>query len=129
MCCREPNCSTRPVVGRIRELTVMYHKLCFFVPESHVEAVKDAVFAAGAGCLGAYEHCSWQTIGEGQFRPGKGSTPYIGHEGTVERVQEFRVETVCADEFLGAAVRALVEAHPYETPAYEHWPVHLDPPQ
>ncbi|MEH6542063.1 MAG: hypothetical protein V7748_18580, partial [Halopseudomonas sp.] len=52
------------------------YKLCFFVPASHVEQVKQAVFAAGAGRLGNYDSCSWQVLGQGQFRPLSGSEPY-----------------------------------------------------
>ena len=59
-------------------------KLCFFVPESHVEQVKNAVFAAGAGRIGDYEHCAWQVLGQGQFRPLAGSNPFIGQQGALE---------------------------------------------
>jgi hypothetical protein len=98
-------------------------KLVFFVPETHVEAVKAAVFAAGGGRIGAYDSCSWQTEGNGQFRPLDGSSPFLGTAGAIERVPEYRVELVCAEEFALAAVDALIEAHPYETPAYEAYPV------
>lgn len=96
-------------------------KLCFFVPPSHVEAVKQAVFAAGGGTLGAYDHCCWQVLGQGQFRPLPGSQPFIGNTGEVEQVQEWRVELVVADAAIQAAIDALRASHPYETPAYEAW--------
>lgn len=95
------------------------YKLCFFVPASHCESVKQAVFAAGAGRIGHYDCCSWEVLGTGQFRPLKGSRPYIGAQNQVERVEEYKVEMVCEDALIGAAVAALREAHPYETPAYE----------
>lgn len=97
------------------------YKLVFLVPESHVETVKDAVFATGAGCIGHYDCCSWQTRGEGQFRPLPGSRPFIGTPGVVERVAEYRVELVCEDVLIKPAVQALIDAHPYETPAYDVW--------
>ncbi|AHF66329.1 Nif3-like dinuclear metal center hexameric protein [Pseudomonas cichorii] len=97
------------------------YKLAFFVPASHVEQVKNAVFAAGAGRIGAYDHCSWQVLGQGQFRPLDGSQPFIGHGGVVETVEEWKVEMVVADEFIHQAVMALKQSHPYETPAYEVW--------
>lgn len=97
------------------------YKLSFYVPESHLEAVKAAVFEAGAGHIGAYDHCSWQTLGQGQFRPLEGSQPFIGQTGTVEQVAEWKVEMVVADELIHDSVRALKAAHPYETPAYEVW--------
>jgi len=98
-------------------------QLIFYVPESHLAAVKAAVFAAGAGRIGDYEHCCWQTLGQGQFRPLAGSTPYLGTTGKVEQVPEFRVEMVCEDAVLQAVVAALVASHPYEEPAYSYWSI------
>ena len=99
-------------------------KLAFFVPDSHVETVKDAVFAAGGGRIGAYDSCSWQALGQGQFRPLSGSQPFIGQTGVVERVEEWKVELVVADDLIAGVVQALKLAHPYETPAYEVWRLH-----
>jgi hypothetical protein len=95
------------------------YKLAFFVPPSHVEQVKDAVFAAGAGRIGNYDCCAWQVLGQGQFRPLDGATPFIGQAGEVERVAEWKVELVVADALIQAVVAALKLSHPYETPAYE----------
>jgi hypothetical protein len=97
------------------------YKLSFFVPASHVEQVKSAVFAAGGGRIGAYDHCAWQVLGLGQFRPLDGSQPFIGEAGQVEQVEEWKVELVVSDELIRAVVVALIESHPYETPAYEVW--------
>ncbi len=97
------------------------YKLCFYVPESHLEMVKQAVFGAGAGCIGAYDHCCWQTLGLGQFRALAGSQPFIGETGVLEQLPEWKVELVVADEFIRQAVAALIAAHPYETPAYQVW--------
>ena len=95
------------------------YKLCFYVPESHAEAVKAAVFAAGAGRIGDYDSCCWQVLGQGQFRPLEGSQPYLGQTGSVERVAEYRVELVCDGRFISAAVEAMIAAHPYEEPAWD----------
>jgi hypothetical protein len=99
------------------------YKLVFFVPSIHVDAVKQAVFDTGAGRIGGYEHCSWQMLGEGQFRPLAGSSPYLGQTGELEYVEEYRVEMVCADELIQDAVRTLLACHPYEEPAYDVWPL------
>ena len=99
----------------------MSHALCtlvFYVPESHVEAVKQALFAKGAGCVGDYDCCSWQTLGQGQFRPLEGAQPFLGETGRVETVKEYRVEMVCRADLLREAIAALRCAHPYETPAF-----------
>lgn len=95
------------------------YKICFYVPASHLDAVKTAMFAAGAGRIAAYDACAWQVEGQGQFRPLAGSRPFIGQQGVIETVAEYKVEMVCDDAHVRAAVAALRQAHPYETPAYD----------
>ncbi len=95
------------------------YKLCFYVPESHVEPVKAAVFSTGAGRIGDYDSCCWQVLGQGQFRPLLGSQPFLGRQDVVEVVTEYRVEMVCQAQFVQAAVAALLEAHPYEEAAWD----------
>ena len=90
-----------------------------YVPESHLDSVKAALFAAGAGKIGNYDSCSWQTKGTGQFRPLAGSTPYIGVQGQVESVEEWKIEMVCENYRITSIVHALKASHPYETPAYQ----------
>ncbi|MGH2293498.1 MULTISPECIES: NGG1p interacting factor NIF3 [Pseudomonas] len=99
------------------------YKLAFFVPASHVEVVKAAVFAAGGGRIGDYDHCAWQTLGQGQFRPLDGSQPFLGQAGQVEVVEEWKVELVVADDLITQVVAALKQSHPYQTAAYEVWPL------
>lgn len=95
------------------------YKLGFYVPASHLEQVKSALFATGAGRIGNYDSCCWQTLGQGQFRAREGSQPYLGQQGSVKTVAEYRVELVCADALLPAAIAALRAAHPYEEPAFD----------
>ena len=95
------------------------YKLAFFVPASHVDVVKAAVFAAGGGRIGDYDHCAWQTLGQGQFRPLDGSQPFLGQTGQVEVVEEWKVELVVADDLIAPVVAALRLSHPYETSAFE----------
>ncbi len=97
------------------------YKLCFYVPEDHLDAVKTAVFVAGAGKIGDYDSCCWQTLGQGQFRPLGGSQPFIGQHGKIETVAEYRVEMVCEDALIEQVLAVLVKAHPYEEPAYDVW--------
>ncbi len=97
------------------------YKLAFFVPVEDAEAVKEAVFATGAGRIGDYEACCFQTRGTGQFRPLEGADPHIGHVGDLERVEELKVELVCEDTLIRQAVAALRLAHPYEEPAFDLW--------
>lgn len=94
-------------------------KIIFFVPESHLEQVKQAMFDAGAGKLGHYDMCAWQVKGEGQFRPLKGSHAFIGQKDTLEKIEEYRVEMIAAKESVKQVVNSMKRAHPYEEPAYE----------
>lgn len=102
-------------------------KLVFFVPRLHAEEVKLAVFDAGGGRYEKYDFCAWQTEGTGQFRPLPESDPFIGQPGQVELVQEMRVEVLLRDEMVRPALRALLDTHPYEEPAYEVYRVYQLP--
>lgn len=95
------------------------YKITFYVPVTHVDIVKSAMFAAGAGQIGDYECCAWQILGVGQFRPLVGATPFIGTNGVLEYVAEYKVEMVCAEAYLHDAVAALKQNHPYQEPAYD----------
>jgi hypothetical protein len=97
------------------------YKICFYVPENAVELLKQAMFDAGAGQIGNYDSCCWQTKGTGQFRPLDNSKPYIGQQGKIETVAEFKVEMVCEDKNIKQVIAALKNTHPYEEPAYDVW--------
>lgn len=94
-------------------------KLIYYVPESHLETTKNAIFSAGAGGIGNYEHCAWQVLGTGQFKPVKGANPFIGEVDVLEQVAEWRVETIVEKGKARAVAQALQQAHPYEEPAFE----------
>lgn len=98
-------------------------KLVWFVPLAHLDATRDAVFAAGAGRIGGYARCSWHTLGTGTFYGTEGTSPALGEAGQDERVTEARVETVVPAERLAEVVAALRRAHPYEEPAYDVYPL------
>ena len=97
------------------------YKICVYVPEKHVENVKQALFDAGAGRIGNYDRCCWQTEGIGQFQPLENSNPAIGSLNEVEQVRETKIELVCADELVKQAIQAMRESHPYEEPAFDVW--------
>ena len=99
------------------------HKLVWFVPESALDATRDAVFAAGGGRIGAYERCSWYAAGTGTFLGGEGAEPAIGEVGREARVPELRVETVVPVERAADVIRALRAAHPYEEVAFDLYPL------
>lgn len=89
------------------------------VPTADTDAVRDALFAAGAGAIGDYSCCSWTVSGTGQFLPGEGATPALGAVGAVERVTEDRVEVVARRALRSRVLGALRAAHPYEEPAFD----------
>jgi hypothetical protein len=94
-------------------------KLVVFVPREALDSVREALFAAGAGRIGNYEHCSWYTEGTGTFLGGEGTSPTVGQAGREERVAELRLETVFPAERHDEVVEALRRAHPYEEPAFD----------
>jgi hypothetical protein len=98
-------------------------KLVVFVPREALDGVRDALFAAGAGRIGDYERCSWYTEGTGTFFAGEGTAPAVGVQGREERVPELRLETIYPTEREADVVRALHEAHPYEEPAFDLYPL------
>jgi hypothetical protein len=100
-----------------QEEKTMIH-LAFYVPAEHKEQVKAALFAVGVGKIGLYDHCCFETQGQGQFRPLDGSSPFIGQTQQIETVTEYKIEMVCEDHLWDRALAALKDAHPYETPAF-----------
>jgi hypothetical protein len=102
-------------------------KLVVFVPREALDPVREALFAAGAGRIGDYSRCSWYTQGTGTFFGGEGTDPAVGESGREQRVAELRLETVYPQELEAEVVRALREAHPYEEPAFDLYPL-AEPP-
>ncbi|SDT36994.1 dinuclear metal center protein, YbgI/SA1388 family [Paenibacillaceae bacterium GAS479] len=94
-------------------------KLAVYVPEAHAEAVRQAMWAAGGGTIGAYDQCSFNVSGMGTFRPGAGSSPFIGVAGRLETVDEIRVEMAVTESLLRKTIKAMLAAHPYEETAYD----------
>jgi dinuclear metal center YbgI/SA1388 family protein len=94
-------------------------KVITFVPKAQIDHVRSALGSAGAGGLGNYKLCSFTTPGQGTFIPGEGSNPTIGTPGSLERVDEDRLEMVCARRALPLVIETLKHLHPYEEPAYD----------
>ena len=94
-------------------------KWVIYTPPESADAVRAAVFEAGAGHIGAYSQCSWSVTGIGQFMPDHGANPTVGTVGAVERVAEDRVEVVAPARLRGPVLAAMCAAHPYEEPAFD----------
>jgi dinuclear metal center YbgI/SA1388 family protein len=94
-------------------------KWVIFVPGPAADAVRSAVFAAGAGQIGDYSHCSWTVTGSGQFLPAVGATPAIGAVGSLQRLPEDRVEVIAPAAIRDRVLAAMRSAHPYQEPAFD----------
>jgi dinuclear metal center YbgI/SA1388 family protein len=101
------------------------YKLVVFVPETHHETVRTAMFSAGAGWIGNYSHCSFNIEGTGTFLPREGSDPFIGKEGKLEQTKEVRLETVVPLSARKKVISAMLKAHPYEEVAYDLYSMDL----
>lgn len=98
-------------------------KLVTFVPGEAVDAVRDAMSEAGAGIIGNYTHCSFQSPGTGTFVPLSGAEPYTGKVGELAKEAEFRLEMLVPEDYLHDAITAMINAHPYEKVAYDVYPL------
>lgn len=103
-------------------------KLVYYVPETHLESTKQAIFQAGAGQFSqngqlTYTQCAWQVKGMGQFMPMSGSNPFLGTSNQLEQVEEWRVEVIVAKEMARQVKTALLDSHPYEEVAYEFYTI------
>lgn len=96
-------------------------KLVTFVPHSHAEMVRNALFNAGAGSIGNYDSCSYNINGEGTFRAGENTNPYCGEKGKLHTESEVRIETVLPAYKQFEVMQALLAVHPYEEPAYDFY--------
>lgn len=95
------------------------YKLAVYVPKTHAGQVREALGKAGAGHIGGYSHCTFNTQGKGTFLPEKGTSPFIGSIGELEDVEEVKIETVVDQTQLKSVIRSMLKAHPYEEVAYD----------
>jgi dinuclear metal center YbgI/SA1388 family protein len=102
-------------------------KVVVFVPEAQVDKVAEAMFAAGAGWIGQYHHCSFRLRGEGTFWGTQATKPVVGEAGRLERVEEIRLEAVCPRDRVPEVVNAIRGSHPYEEPAFDIYPLRTAP--
>jgi dinuclear metal center YbgI/SA1388 family protein len=98
-------------------------KIVTFVPQSHIEQVRQAMWSAGAGTIGAYDCCSYSSEGNGTFRAQVGCNPFVGEIGKLHTEPELRLEMIVPKDKLGRVVAAIHSAHPYEEPAIDILPL------
>jgi dinuclear metal center YbgI/SA1388 family protein len=116
-----------PLVAARRTEADAAYKLVVFVPAEHLEALRGALAAAGAGVIGNYTECSYELSGSGTFVGNDAANPVVGERGQLERVAEARLEMVCSETALPRAAEALRRVHPYEEPAWDLYPLAAKP--
>ena len=94
-------------------------KLNTYVPKKQLKTVQDALFDAGAGSMGQYEECNFTVVGEGSFKPLKGSKPFVGTNNTRHTAEEIQLQMIFPKHIQSKIIKVLLEAHPYEAVAYE----------
>ena len=99
------------------------NKIIFFCPNEDSESVSQAMFKEGAGNIGDYESCSFESLGHGYFTPMDGSNPTIGEQGKRKKVNEARVEVICSTHNTGSVLQAMKKYHPYEEVAHDVIPL------
>lgn len=101
-----------------KEGTILLYGISIYVPESHKDAVFNALSNAGAGAIGDYRDCGYFISGQGTFLSTGSASPFIGKVGQKEIVRETKIEMTVEEKYLGKAINAMIDAHPYETPAF-----------
>lgn len=116
-----------PVILKSRKDSL--RKLVTFSPQAHAEEIRTALFKAGAGNIGDYSECSYNTNGVGTFKAGEGTNPFIGEKGKQHHESEVRIETIYPVNLEQKILAALFESHPYEEVAYDLYPISNSHPQ
>ena len=111
--------NAKPIGDYVADPAGPQYKIITFVPQKDINTVANALYEAGAGSIGNYSHCGFQTEGVGTFKPLAGAKPAIGKRGKIEHVGEIRLESVVAADKVADVIAALRKSHPYETPAFD----------
>lgn len=98
-------------------------KIAVYVPSSHADKIRAALADAGAGHIGNYDFCSFSVKGTGRFRGQEGAQPFLGKIGTIKKVSEERIETICLKSGLKKILTAIKKSHPYQEPAVDVYPL------
>ncbi len=105
-----------PLPGKLKKLIV-------FCPNSHADAVREAMLASGAGYIGNYSHTSFNIQGTGSYKPLPGSNPFLGEVNKIHYEKETKIETIVPDFLLNYVISEMIKVHPYEEVAYDIIPL------
>lgn len=107
-----------------KSYTEKLYKVAVYVPVSHSDVVRKAMADSGAGYIGNYSHCTFNTRGTGTFMPKEGTDPFIGKTNKIEYVEEEKIETIVNEGDLNNVIESMIMAHPYEEVAYDIYNLH-----
>lgn len=110
-------------VSTLQPKKELLKKIVTFCPVAHAEAVRNAMFSQGAGHIGDYSACSFNTEGTGTFKGGENSQPFVGSANKMHFEAELKIETVVYAHQLPRVINAMIDAHPYEEVAYDVYPI------
>ncbi len=99
------------------------YKIAVGVPESHTDKIRNVLGESGAGWIGNYSHCTYNSEGFGTFMPREGTNPFIGETNKLEKVKEIKIETIVEEKNLKKVLNKMIKAHPYEEVAYDIYPL------
>jgi len=99
------------------------YKLVTYVPVEYAQSVRESILKAGAGFIGNYDMCSFNSEGTGTFRPLENTKPFIGTTNDISFVREIKIETIVPSHLLKKVINALINSHPYEEVAYDIYPL------
>lgn len=102
-----------------------FNKFVCFVPEGYEDKIIDAIDFAGGGSIGEYSKCTFYARGTGTFLPGENTDPFIGHKGSLGKVDEYRIETIVPEKYISSVVNSVSKVHPYEEMAYDVYPMDI----
>ena len=111
--------NAQPIGDFVDQPGGVFYKFITFVPEENVNQVADAIYKAGAGAIGNYSNCGFESAGTGTFLPSKDANPAIGKPDKTERVNEIKLESIVPENKITDVIAAMRSAHPYETPAFD----------
>jgi len=101
----------------------LLRKLVTFCPKQYADNIRIALFEAGAGHIGNYDQCSFNSEGKGTFRASGYANPFVGEKGKIHLEEEVRIESIFPEALETRILAALVKAHPYEEVAYDIYPL------
>lgn len=98
-------------------------KVAVMIPPQLTDTIRNAACTAGAGVIGNYSFCTITTDCTGSFFGNENTTPNVGEKSRLEFVKEVKLEFICPVEKVKTVLKAIRDAHPYEEPGIDVYPL------